>query len=109
MNREFALTDALVNTYLDAVTATDGSPLSLIVPEDAGSKTFPLIAAALKQMEGKLNDLVVLISSTTSQEIQVQDKGQLNTPLGALEVDQQTANELVAKKQRLRQHLQKAS
>jgi AmmeMemoRadiSam system protein A/AmmeMemoRadiSam system protein B len=95
MNREYGLTDALVKNYLDAVTTTDGVPLSLVIPEDVGAHTYPEIAAAFKQLEGQLLDLAILISSSPSKSIQIQAKGVVNTPLGELEVDQQAARALM--------------
>jgi AmmeMemoRadiSam system protein A/AmmeMemoRadiSam system protein B len=94
MSKEYVLTDAMVNNYLDVVTATDGRPFSLIVSANAGRKTFPIIATALKQLEGQLYDLLILVAVAPSEQIQMQDKGLLTTPLGLLEVDQDTAKRL---------------
>lgn len=95
-NRDYALTDALVNNYLDVVTPTDGSPLSLIVPGDAGSQTFPLYASAIKQMEGQLYDLAVLVTPSPTGEAELQTKGVVHTPLGTLEVNRRAAKTLQA-------------
>ena len=95
MSKEYVLTNTLVNNYYDVVTTTDGIPFSLIVSANAGAKTFPIIATALKQLEGQLYDLVVLVSAVPSEQIQVQNNGLLSTPLGSLEVDQDAAKQLM--------------
>jgi AmmeMemoRadiSam system protein A/AmmeMemoRadiSam system protein B len=94
MSQEYAITDGLVNTYFDTVTAVDGRPLSLLVPTDAGRHTFPLVAAALKQMEGQLFDLAILVTTIQSDNTVYQAAGKVITPLGALEIHQEAARAL---------------
>lgn len=94
MNKEYAISDSLINSYFDIITAVDGDPLALLVPEDAGRQTFPLIATALKQMEGHLYDVVVLVTSAPADQGFYQAQGKVTTPLGTMEVDQVTAKAL---------------
>jgi AmmeMemoRadiSam system protein A/AmmeMemoRadiSam system protein B len=94
MNQEYAITNGLVNTYFDTVTAVDGRPLSLVVPANAGRQTFPLVATALKQMEGQLYDVAIIVSNIHSAQAVYQAKGKVITPLGAMEIHQEAAGAL---------------
>jgi AmmeMemoRadiSam system protein A/AmmeMemoRadiSam system protein B len=94
MSQEYAITDGLVNSYFDIVTPVDGKPLSLLIPADARRQTFPLVATALKQMEGELFDVAILVTNISSDQAVYQAKGKVITPLGAMEIHQGAARAL---------------
>jgi AmmeMemoRadiSam system protein A/AmmeMemoRadiSam system protein B len=97
MNRELTITKTLINNYLDIVTPIDGSPLGLLVSPNAGRHTFPLLAAGLRQMGGRLYDVSVLLATSTDQQAYIQKTGEMDTPVGSIEIESLAADALEAK------------
>ena len=94
-NYQKEIATQVIERSLERITSIDGTPLSLILPAGQSQPNYEVLASGLKQLDGKLIDQIILISTTpesqTSKEISLLKKGELSTPVGKIEIDNNLA------------------
>ncbi len=95
----------MVDTFLEAVQATDGEPIALIVPHAGYVYSGWVAAYAFKQLEGATYDSIVIIAPNHYhagfESISVYAEGAFQTPLGYMPIDEETAGALIAADERI--------